>query len=356
MAAEVERAAIQDLWPAHIPHLPLETNRMGQPYTDTEHGIVCNCGDILGWPENASVPAEVVEHHYDAAADSSAMAGGDPEDAVPLAGWDDHGDREAAVLAMSGAYGEPPDDVQEQAMAVLRHSEPGEDPWGGHEAGDDPADEAQATHRGRPVQEVQLPAVEDRSDLQDSVDALERRHRPDRVTDDQIAAAGEALARQDREGFHAALGEEPPIPTGTLPARRTDVVIPADPLSGQVMIIDPTLPYGPEDVERQLLRTENQLERGMHFQRYWEERQYHAKVAYTLANARALVRAKGGDAATRKAEALLACIPEYLEMEVCDTMVRSARECMHTMRSLQTGYQTLSNSVGAVMRSRPHGA
>jgi hypothetical protein len=352
MAAETERRAIADLWPEHLPHLPPESNRMGQPYTDTEHGIICNCGDVLGWPKD--VPA--VEHRYDAAADSSAMAGGDPEDAVPLAdpdpayyspvaaseggsgfipgpkggNWDDPGDdlseQEAAALVMSGAYGEPPDDVQEQAMATLRQFDPG----------DDPADEAQATYLRQPVHDVQLPAVG--------------------VTREQIDAAGEALARHDREGFHAALGEEPPIPVGTLPARRTDVVIPADPLDGQVMIIDPTLPYGPEDVERQLLRTENQLERGMHFQRYWEERQYHAKVAFTLANARALVRATGGDAATRKAQALLDCESEYLEMEVCDTMVRSARECMHTLRSLQTGYQTLSNSVGAVMRSRPQGA
>lgn len=370
MTAETERKAIHDLWPAHIPHLVPSENRMGQPYTDTEHGIVCNCGDVLGWPKDAPASAEVVEvveHRYDA---TSAMTGQDnpevqgyegaprpgdgeiytdpsgiqwkstaehphPDDPrfkyyaqeVPEPPGDDMSEGEAAFLVMSGAYDEPPYDVQEQATATLRR----------RDLGDDPADEAQVTTQGRPVQDVQLPAV----------------------TDEQMAAAG------DREGFHRALEneawqpqgpEDPPGFDGKLPARPTDVLVPADPLDTRVTVIDPTLPYGPEQVEYQLLRIEGQLERGIHFQRFWEERLHYAKVAFELANARALVAATGGDAGTRKAQALLACEQEYMELAVCETMVRSVRECMHTLRSLQTGYQTISNSVGATYRSRPQGA
>jgi hypothetical protein len=329
MAAETERKAIEDLWPSHLPHLPPIINKMGQPFTDADHGVVCNCGDVLGWPEDAKaarekamteVPREhiytdpsgtewistpenphpddpryqpeVVEHHYDAAMDPSSMAGQENS------AWD-------------GSYH---DAVEDAEMAS-----------------EDPADEAQAAR----YTDVHLPPV----------------------TDEQLARAGEALAEGDREGFHQALTtglpEHPPVSGGNLPARRSDVVTAEDPIAARITIIDPSLPYGPADVEHQLLDIAARIERGVHFQRYWEERAHNAKIDWELGNARAIIAATGGDVATRRAQALLDCEDEYRELQVCDTMVKAIRETMHNLRSLQSGYQTVARSVGASMQNFP---
>jgi hypothetical protein len=133
------------------------------------------------------------------------------------------------------------------------------------------------------------------------------------------------------------------LPDPPLPER---AVIPEDPLGKQISVIDPTLPYGPADVERQLISVTARLERGAHFQRAWEERAHEAGVAYELAYARALVNA-AGPADVRKAAALLQCQPEFAERELCIMMVRAVRETMHTVRALLSGYQTIARSVGS---------
>jgi hypothetical protein len=334
MAAETERKAIEDLWPDHLPHLPPVTNKLGQPFTDAEHGIVCNCGDVLGWPEDApvrteTVKAEVVEHHYDAAMDPSAMAGEDNPPAQGYAGPPRPGDGEtytdpSGIQWKSTPEHPHPDDPRFKYYGQADQPSP-------EEYSDDPADEAQAAR----YVDVQLPPV----------------------TDEQMARAGQALAEGDREGFHQALTSElpehPPVSGGNLPARRADVVDAEDPIAARITIIDPSLPYGPADVEHQLLDIAARIERGVHFQRSWEERHYYAKVGFELASARALVNADGGDAATRKAQALLACEDEYLELAVCETMIKAIRETMHNLRSLQSGYQTVARSVGASMQNLP---
>lgn len=262
MVAEVERQAIEDLWPKHLEHLPPAANKLGQPRTDVHQGIICTCGEVLGWPQDAPLPvmeATVVEHHYDA----------------PV-----------------------PPTIGEMVQDELDTMADG-----------DPADEAQTTYRGRPVEDVHLPPAPDEA----------------------------ASSRQD-----------------SLPARRNDVVPGEDPLQSPITIIDPTLPYGPADVEHQLVHTAGRIERGMHFQRSWEEQLHYAKVAYELAYARALSkRAEDGPADVRKALALLDCEGQYLRLSVCETMVRAARECMHSLRSLQSGYQTVARSVGASMQNLP---
>jgi hypothetical protein len=351
VTAEAERQAISDLWPEHFSHLPPATNRMGQPFIDAEHGVVCNCGDVLGWPEDAmaklkaeqaeaaeamaSVPAdhkytdssgtewistpenphpddpryqsepevieaEVVEHHYDASMDPSAMAGED---------------NPGATLA---EYPAPPEE----------------------DAASDPADEAQAAR----YIDVHLPPVTDEQlgravsgAIEDTVDAVEE-------------VLGPLHPLSDRE---FTLPEQPPVGSGNLPARRSDVVVAEDPISARITIIDPSLPYGPADVEHQLLDIAARIERGVHFQRYWEERAHNAKIEYELSSARALTHASGGDAATRKAQALLECEEEYREQQVCETMVKAIRETMHNLRSLQSGYQTVARSVSASMQNLP---
>lgn len=330
MTAETERQAIRDLWPDHVPHLVPEDNKLGQPFTDVDNGIVCNCGDVLGWPEDAKQAAK------EARAREAIEAGDELEPAYEsYEGPPRPGDGEryidpSGVGWTSTARNPHPDDPRFKYYA--QGAEPEEyGPWTEPDDYADPADEAQATR----YTDVHLPPV----------------------TDEQIARAGEALAEGDRAGFHealtGALPDSPPVSGGNLPARRADVVDAEDPIAARITIIDPSLPYGPADVEHQLLDIAARIERGVHFQRSWEERHYYAKVAYELASAHALVNADGGDAATRKAQALLACESEFLELMVCETMIKAIRETMHNLRSLQSGYQTVARSVGASMQNLP---
>lgn len=158
----------------------------------------------------------------------------------------------------------------------------------------------------------------------------------------QAYAAGERDARAEQAQAPA------PFPTSAMPERPADVVPAEDPLNSRVVVIDPSQPYTPADVEAQLVEVLSKLERGMHFQRYWEERAYAAEVAWTMANARAVAKHRSSGAAdVRKAMALLDCQREYEEMALCGAMVRAVRETMHSLRSLQHGYQTTSNSVRA---------
>lgn len=331
MAAEVERQAITDLWPSHVEHLPPASNRLGQPFTDAEHGVVCNCGDVLGWPgsQPASTPAEVSGETAD---ETESPVG--PMDDLPgmwepadLVGGEADVDRPAQpdwwapeheAAAREGFLGNP------AAVAYAQAYERDQAARGA--IVDGPSD-----LRGDPADEAQAERHQDSSTGPPGVDPGVR----------QAVEPGVALA--------ASLGEDPPSAAGQLPARRADLVVAEDPIATTVTIIDPTLPYGPLDVEGQLIDIAARIERGVHFQRYWEERLCRAGMEFDLAHARALVRASGGDVGTRKAQALLDCEMEYREKSVCETMVRAVRDTMHNLRSLQSGYQTISRSVGAVI-------
>jgi hypothetical protein len=123
------------------------------------------------------------------------------------------------------------------------------------------------------------------------------------------------------------------------------VVDAEDPLAARVVVIDPTQPYGPLDVERQLLDIAQRLERGVHYQRYWEEREFAAEASYTNKAARERLNATGGAKDVRDAAVHVACEEEWMELRLCQVMVRAVRETMHNLRSLQTGYQTVARSV-----------
>lgn len=393
MAGETERQVITDFWPGHLEHLAPEGNRMGQAHTDDANGIVCNCGDVLGWPEDrmkqimtdqaktaewtaemhklgqqaADTPAErapagqVVEHGYNPAMDQSAMAGADTE---PHSIDDD-----PAVEAAKQTIRRPMQDnpspegarrVHEGSVQVFQYGEwmdlppvqqargyDGPPRPGDGEIYTDPSGTRWQSTAERPHPDDPRFSAETFGDLAPELfDQAEQF-----LSGDDPADEAQASRRPMRD---VHLPEEPPVRSGTLPARREDVVVAEDPIAARVNVIDPTLPYGPADVEHQLIDIAARIERGTHFQREWEERHFRAKTAYELANAHALVNAKGGDAATRKAQALLDCRDEYLELAVCDTMMRAIRETMHNLRSLQSGYQTIARSVGASV-NHPYG-
>jgi len=320
------RDHIRALWPKHLEHLAPEGNKMGQGKIDPEEGVVCNCGEVLGFPkvqdeeeylaeqraaldvdpdllEDMEASTREPEHHYDPEPDGhvgdgreSSPSGHPGEELTAVeAGWND--------MVQGGNEGEQP-------LPCERDPEP-------HLVSEHPPDEAQATPPWSPTEEE-----------------YRRSH-----------------------GMPPMASEPPsPGPPPAIPERAAGVVRAEDPLTARVVTIDPTLPYGPMDVEHQLLDINARIERGVHYQRYWEERGFSAKAGYELAWARAIVDSSGGAADVRKAQALLRCEGEYLELQLCETMIRAVRETMHNLRSLQSGMQTVSRSVSDSMRvpnSRP---
>jgi hypothetical protein len=289
-----ERGLIRAFYKEHIGCLEL-----GNPIQDPTEGLVCPCGTILGFPgvnpavqETQTTPVTVVD---------SGPADGDPPP------WD------------SPRSAGPPD------------------PAGGDL---DPDDWAAA-------------AAEQKMIAEQEADEAVAGFEPDAYERDLIAEADAEMA-QGGPGPAPA----PPESKGELPEGHGVVggsmVVPQDPILAAVNVIDATRPYTPAEVEAQLIDIEARLDRGAHFQRIWEERAYRTKMAYTLANARALVDSRAGSADVRRAEALLACQQQYEDQALADMMVRAVRESMHNLRSQLSGYQSIARSVGTTI-SGPHG-
>jgi hypothetical protein len=421
--ADEARRRITAFWPEHVGHLSPEGNRLGSGSIVAKLGVVCNCGDVLGIPEEKD-PEEYL------AADKPEVL----PDGRQLTPWGDYEDpdREITEEEAFAALASPnvPDDVADQATAALRergpyavgdtvtvagmeftkHSEspfpdhntpPAEDwplpadtveeqrrlgvlppaeggpPWdtsngpGPVKVGDD----EYATRRA--AMEARLAAnpmdVEARAFIHGGMDssgdpvrpehdnpAEEHASRTETVVDlppmsDEWSDRNLPVPEGDRNDMYAA------SPRGTLPVRPlTSGVIPQDPLSARVVTIDPSRPYSPADVELQLLEVENKLERGIHAQRYWEERAAAAAIEWEIIynKARASVIGHGGSEKDR--HALCLQNPEvelaFREMSGSSAMVRMMRESMHNLRSLQSGYQTLSRSVENSYRGRQPGA
>jgi hypothetical protein len=257
------REIITRMWPEHAKHLSPAGNTMGGGKIDPDEGVVCNCGQVLGYPK--------VQDEAD-----YVMAEPDQPDT-------------------SGAQtGEPDDEMSEEEGIDGDVSGPG-------------------------------------GDLRDS--------EGNAVPARPLTAPGDEAQADDGP------------PKGIMPWRDQGVVPAEDPIAARVVVIDPTQPYGPQDVEHQLLDIAGRIERGVHFQRYWEERHFAAKSAYVQKSARERLKAKGGAKDMRDAAVVVACAEEWRELELCEAMVRAVRETMHNLRSLQSGYQTVARSVNDSTRN-----
>jgi hypothetical protein len=345
MAAELlpgaAREHIARLWPKHLEHLAPEGNRMGQGHIDPDEGVVCNCGEVLGFPtvqDEADYVAEESEQP-----DTSGVQSGEPDDEPD---W-------TPQLAERENYQDP--DMLEDLEASGSPDEPEFDPDGTqimHDMQELIGDVAAGRRIEREPDRADLTAPEDeaQADVRGH-SASSTRSEPGWV-DGAWSPADEAQARRDWAGNHdpqTDASTEPAEPKGVMPYRDPGVVEMQDPLAARVVVIDPSQPYTPQDVEQQLLDIAARLERGMHYQRYWEERAFAAKSEYTLKAARARLEATGAKD-QRDAYVTVKCEPEWRELELADAMVRSMRETMHTLRSLQTGYQTVARSVAESMR------
>lgn len=128
-------------------------------------------------------------------------------------------------------------------------------------------------------------------------------------------------------------------------------VHPADPIVSKVDVIDPTRPYTPAEVEEHILDAVARLERGAHYQRVCEEDLYAKRMKYDLAHARAVVEAskRGGAQDVRSAYALVENEALFNEMMVAKMKVEAIRNTMHSLRSVLSGYQSVSRSVQSAM-------
>lgn len=132
-------------------------------------------------------------------------------------------------------------------------------------------------------------------------------------------------------------------PGADLPAeqRAADIVTPG------IALVDPTAILTPDDLAAHIVDANNRLERGSAFVLECIQNQFETKRVYTLARARAVAGSKAGSADRRDAEATVACENEYNEMIRAEMMARAAREMLHNLRSILSGYQSVGRAVTA---------
>jgi hypothetical protein len=412
------REIITRMWPEHAKHLSPAGNTMGGGKIDPDEGVVCNCGQVLGFP-TVQDEADYVMAEPERP-DTSGAQDGEPDeepDDTPVT----YGE---ALTALGSSH----DEVVAAAKARLSEldwdgpiGDGPQGPSGPHAA---PSDNAQANERVREGQEgIDSVDMDDRRSHDTSAEYHEGEHGPEpdwtpqlpereHATDPdgdmpegwQDAAAagwaenliGQAYAMGHAAGERAADpeqplpcerspqphlisehrgeettadeagwndlvsdeaqagGEIPPDgpPKGVMPWRDQGVVPAEDPIAARVVVIDPTLPYGPRDVEQQLLDIAGRIERGVHYQRYWEEREFAAESVYTNKSARARWDSRGSGAKdVRDAAVQMACEEEWQELLLCRAMVKAVKETMHNLRSLQSGYQSVARSVNESTRN-----
>jgi hypothetical protein len=307
------REIIAQMWPEHVKHLSPPGNKMGGGSIDPDEGVVCNCGEVLGFPkvqDEADYVAAEPEQP-----DTSGAQTGEP---------DDEPDEQRRVGTDStGVEWPAPVDTTDEEMRAQ-----GIEPEQPLPCERNPEPHLASEHRG----EEATPGEAGWNDLMAD-------DPPWDVPDSELSVPIPTPNPGDE-------GE----PKGVMPYRDRDVVPAEDPLTARVVVIDPRQPYTPQMVEAQLLDIEARLERGMHAQRYWEERLFAARSAYTLKAAKARLNSPGGAKDVRDAHVVVACEEEWRELELCEAMVRAMRETMHNLRSLQSGYQTVSRSVSESMR------
>lgn len=374
------REIITRMWPEHAKHLSPAGNTMGGGKIDPDEGVVCNCGQVLGFPtvqdEADYVMAEPEQP------DTSGAQTGEPDDepdGTPVT----YGE---ALTALDS----PHDEVVAAAKARLVELETAQLTKQGVELGNyqdpDMLEDLEASGTPEPDWTPQLTEREHAADpdgdmpegWQDAAAAgwaenpigqayamghaageravdpeqphLISEHRGEEATADE-AGWNDLVSHEAQAGEPNEIPPDGP-PKGVMPWRDQGVVPAEDPIAARVVVIDPTQPYGPRDVEQQLLDIAGRIERGVHYQRYWEEREFAAEAVYTNKSARARWDSRGSGAKdVRDAAVQMACEEEWQELLLCRAMVKAVKETMHNLRSLQSGYQSVARSVNESTRN-----
>lgn len=121
----------------------------------------------------------------------------------------------------------------------------------------------------------------------------------------------------------------------------------SDTIGAGLALIDPTLPYGPKEIEEHILDAVTRLERGIAAEAGLIVAQHEAEMNYALAFARAMSVAQASNAPKQKAEAELACEKEFRRMVLVRQVCAAMRATTHSLRSVLSGYQSVAKSVTA---------
>jgi len=118
----------------------------------------------------------------------------------------------------------------------------------------------------------------------------------------------------------------------------------SDPVQPGLPLIDPSQITTPDELNAHLLDVVARLESGQLFERQCIEAEYEAKLAWELAKAEQV--AKGGGAEdVRTARALTEHGDLYRKAQLAEMMRKATQAAMHNLRSVLSGYQSVSKSV-----------
>lgn len=399
------QTTIERVWPAHAEH----KSRTRNARWSTAEGIVCACGDVLGWPDPehpetyAQYTKRIAQEQVDAASASGRTKGAfgsyggpapEPEDGEPaqaLPGGDnapEPGDYPDPEVQEPPRHDDDPGPAEPEDAEVDWGEPPADEPEPerlpiSDAAWEDPAVRQAVRATGvRSMTEVELPADEAQAGLWGGQPADEPPpwegvdDAPEHAVGDQVEVAGMTFTKVSEdpfppppeeeltpEGTAAAMAEgaaaarelidNPEIGRAMVPYAGTPIMPTEreelDPLNGRLAPLDPTLPYTPADVELKIVEILRQLENSELFLRQQLARLHQAThnldFRYNLALAQSDQRA----ADQRKAEAWLATEKERHEATAAEMLVRALRDSQHNLRAQLSGFQSVARSLAVSM-------
>jgi len=150
-------------------------------------------------------------------------------------------------------------------------------------------------------------------------------------------------------GYLSGMLEGSPLAAGTLAQPEPAVHSEAERIVTPTLeLVDPSAILTPDDLSAHILDVVNRLERGALFAMQCISAEFEARRAFKMGMAKHVATSTASSADRRDAEAMVACEELYNEMVMAEMMARVARESLHNLRSILSGYQTTGRAVMAV--------
>lgn len=118
-------------------------------------------------------------------------------------------------------------------------------------------------------------------------------------------------------------------------------------IQAAIAAIDPTMPYGPREIEEQILDATTRLDRAIAYEAALIVAQFETEKDYKLARARAVWAAQGSNVQKQAAAADIAVEDAFREMVTAQQVCAAMKSVTHSLRSVLSGYQSLAKSVAA---------
>lgn len=376
------QTTIERVWPDHGGH------KSGTRHArwSTAEGVVCACGDVLGWPDPehhetySQYTKRIAAEQVDAASAPGRTQGAfgaysrptpEPEDGeMPVVFGPEYtpepGDypepeqpEPEGLPAGDGrkAYDDLPYDVPEGPTdgdpwsEDTPDDEPEPEPWPAAVPTDDqvasgdvvtgPVDFAKLADEAQTESDIP-PWTEDTDDGSDcAVPGCDTSHAPGSEFCDEHGgtSGGEVAVRED-----PGVGQEV-VPFAGTPIFPTEGQT-LDPLVDRLDPLDPTLPYTPEDVELKIVDIMRAIDRSELFLRQQIAREHAAQHNLDFRYNLAIAQSEAKAADQRKAEAWIATERQRFEATEASMLVRALRDAQHNLRSVLSGYQSVARSLG----------